>query len=158
MGNIIGRAVGTPGTHSPRESIAEAAQEVEEDEDEEGSSEADDEELEEEDADLAEDLSVLGQLGKGAAAKVFLVRHQPTEQLYAIKVLSKRMMHRKKKGVAHVMKELEILSTCSHPFVISLEASFQTREWLCHLIEYCSGGNFYRLCQRQPEKRLPPPL
>jgi hypothetical protein len=101
-----------------------------------------------------EDLVMLRQIGKGAAAKIFLVRHIATDELYALKVLSKRSMAKKKKGVAHVMKELEILKTCSHPFVVALEASFQTRAWLCHLIEYCPAGNFYRLCQSQPDHRL----
>ena len=52
------------------------------------------------------------------------------------------------------MKELEILSTCSHPFIVGLHASFQTERWLCHLMEYCPRGNFYHMCQAQPEHRL----
>jgi serine/threonine protein kinase/type II secretory pathway pseudopilin PulG len=103
---------------------------------------------------LQNDLVVIEQLDKGAAAKVFLVQHRASQQLFALKVLSKRRMIRKKKGVAHVMKELEILSTCSHPFVVGLHASFQTEQCLCHLMEYCPRGNFYHLCQSQPDHRL----
>ena len=103
---------------------------------------------------LQNDLVVIEQLDKGAAAKVFLVQHRASQQLFALKVLSKRRMIQKKKGVAHVMKELEILSTCSHPFVVGLHASFQTEQCLCHLMEYCPRGNFYHLCQSQPEHRL----
>lgn len=58
------------------------------------------------------------------------------------------------KGIAHVMKELEILTSCTHPFVIDLHSSFQTSKWLCHLMEYCSRGNFYTFVQQQPEKRI----
>jgi serine/threonine protein kinase len=103
---------------------------------------------------LQNDLVVIEQLDKGAAAKVFLVQHCASQQLFALKVLSKRRMIKKKKGVAHVMKELEILSTCSHPFVVGLHASFQTEQCLCHLMEYCPRGNFYHLCQAQPDHRL----
>ena len=132
---------------------------------------------------LQNDLIVIEQLDKGAAAKVYLVQHRASQQLFALKVLSKRRMMKKKKGVAHVMKELEILSTCSHPFVVGLHASFQVRpkalicissfcrlfvfvthhsvqsvtqteQQLCHLMEYCPRGNFYHLCQAQPEHRL----
>ena len=103
---------------------------------------------------LEEELVVIEQLDKGGTAKVYLVQHRSSQQLFALKVLSKRRMMKKRKGVAHVMKELEILSTCSHPFIVGLHASFQTERWLCHLMEYCPRGNFYHMCQAQPEHRL----
>jgi len=75
--------------------------------------------------------------------------------LFAVKALSKRAMLQKKKGVAHVMQELNILRSCAHPFVIKLNASFQTKHWLCHLMEFCPRGHFYSLLQAQDKKRLP---
>lgn len=72
-----------------------------------------------------------------------------------MKALSKRAMLLKKKGVSHVMQELNILCSCAHPFVINLVASFQTKHWLCHLMEFCPRGHFYSLLQSQDKKRLP---
>ena len=78
-----------------------------------------------------------------------------TQELYAVKALSKRAMLQKKKGVAHAMQELNILCNCAHPFVINLVASFQTKHWLCHLMEFCPRGHFYSLLQTREKKRLP---
>ena len=61
----------------------------------------------------------------------------------------------KKKGVAHVMQEFDILRSAAHPFVIKLYASFQSSHHLCHLMEFCPRGHFYSLLQSQPYKRLP---
>jgi hypothetical protein len=101
------------------------------------------------------ELEVVDWLGKGAVGKVYLVRHVVTKELYAVKALSKRAMLQKKKGVAHAMQELTILCSCAHPFVINLVASFQTKHWLCHLMEFCPRGHFYSLLQSREKKRLP---
>ena len=39
--------------------------------------------------------------------------------------------------------------------MIKLNASFQTKHWLCHLMEFCPRGHFYSLLQAQDKKRLP---
>ena len=122
-----------------------------------------DEDEEEEEEDLAaqdgavrtSDLEMVDYLGKGAVGKVYLVRQLSTGKLFAVKALSKRAMLQKKKGVAHVMQELNILRSCAHPFVIKLDASFQTKHWLCHMMEFCPRGHFYSLLQAQDKKRLP---
>ena len=103
----------------------------------------------------AGDLEVVEYLGKGAVGMVYLVRQVSTGKLSAVKALSKRKMLQKKKGVAHVMQELNILRSCAHPFVIKLDASFQTKHWLCHMMEFCPKGHFYSLLQAQDKKRLP---
>ena len=103
----------------------------------------------------AGDLEVVEYLGKGAVGMVYLVRQVSTGKLSAVKALSKRKMLQKKKGVAHVMQELNILRSCAHPFVIKLDASFQTKHWLCHMMEFCPRGHFYSLLQAQDKKRLP---
>eukprot|EP01052_Picozoa_sp_SAG31_P012643 SAG31_NODE_744_length_12415_cov_74.120900_2_plen_1183_part_00 len=101
------------------------------------------------------DLQVVDWLGKGAVGRVYLVRQISSGELYAVKALSKRAMLSKKKGVAHVMQEFDILRSAAHPFVIKLYASFQSVHHLCHLMEFCPRGHFYSLLQSQPYKRLP---
>lgn len=112
-----------------------------------------------------DEIDCVRQLGDGAVGSIWLVRyggadrgsrssHGPSPSLsglYALKLLRKERMIRKGK-VERVMNELQILSTVDHPFVVTLHASFQTPHFLCHMMEYCPGGNLYDLLQAQPHK------
>ncbi|KAA8496839.1 Serine/threonine-protein kinase nrc-2 [Porphyridium purpureum] len=93
-------------------------------------------------------------LGQGAVGKVYLVYLKEHNKLYAMKVLTKEEMI-KKRRVKHVMTEREILATVNHPFIISMYASFQTSTRLCIIMEYAQGGEFFRILQTLPKKRLP---
>lgn len=92
-------------------------------------------------------------LGRGGIGQVFLVRLRDTDKLYAMKVLTKEEMIVRNK-VKRVMTEREILATANHPFIVTMYASFQTSDRLCFVMEYCAGGEFFRVLQRQPKKRL----
>jgi protein-serine/threonine kinase len=84
---------------------------------------------------------------------VFLVRLKGTDQLYAMKVLEKDEMIKKNK-VKRVLTEREVLATADHPFIVTLYYSFQSKDKLFFIMQYCAGGEFYRLIQRQPNKCL----
>lgn len=92
-------------------------------------------------------------LGRGGIGQVFLVRLKDTDKLYAMKVLTKEEMIQRNK-VKRVMTEREILATANHPFIVTMYASFQTADRLCFVMEYCAGGEFFRVLQRQPRRRL----
>lgn len=92
-------------------------------------------------------------LGRGGIGQVFLVRLKDSDKLYAMKVLTKEEMILRNK-VKRVMTEREILATANHPFIVTMYASFQTADRLCFVMEYCAGGEFFRVLQRQPKKRL----
>lgn len=106
----------------------------------------------------------LKRIGKGAIGTVYLARlkleaeGQPVDEskppkIYAIKVVTKDEMVKKNK-VGRVMTEREVLATTSHPFVVKMYASFQTTNKLYYCMEYMAGGEFYRMLQAQPEKRI----
>jgi len=84
---------------------------------------------------------------------VFLVLLKGHNKLYAMKVLTKEEMIQRNK-VKRVMTEREILATVNHPFIVTMYASFQTMDRLCFVMEYCAGGEFFRVLQKQPKKRL----
>jgi len=92
-------------------------------------------------------------LGKGGIGKVYLVLLVGTRKLFAMKVITKEEMIRKNK-VKRVMTEREILATANHPFIVTMYASYQTATRLCLIMEFCEGGEFFRVLQRQPRKRL----
>lgn len=56
--------------------------------------------------------------------------------------------------VKRVLTEREILATADHPFIVTLYYSFQSKHSLVFIMEYCAGGEFYRLIQRQPFRCL----
>lgn len=93
-------------------------------------------------------------LGRGDVGKVYLVRLKNTGKLFAMKVLKKKDMIQRNK-VKRVLTEREILATTDHPFIVSLYASFPSKDRLYFVMEYCAGGEFFRMLERQPGKCLP---
>jgi len=92
-------------------------------------------------------------LGQGSIGKVYLVRLRGTEKYYAMKELTKSDMIARNK-IKRVMTEREILVTAHHPFIVTMYASFQTHNTLSFVMEHCEGGEFFRVLQRQPRRRL----
>eukprot|EP00124_Ichthyophonus_hoferi_P005950 Ihof_evm1s1068 gene=Ihof_evmTU1s1068 len=93
-------------------------------------------------------------LGQGDVGKVYLVTEKSTNRLYAMKVMNKRDMIQRNK-VKRVLTEREILSTARHPFIVTFYMSFQTETQLYFVMEYCAGGEFFRMLQHLPGKCLP---
>ncbi|KAJ2863944.1 serine/threonine protein kinase, AGC [Coemansia aciculifera] len=93
-------------------------------------------------------------LGKGDVGKVYLVRQKDTGKLYAMKVLSKAEMIKRNK-IKRVLAEQEILATANFPFIVTLYHTFQSDERLYFCMDYCIGGEFFRVLQSRPGKCLP---
>ncbi|CAO3588176.1 unnamed protein product [Absidia cylindrospora] len=92
-------------------------------------------------------------LGKGDVGKVYMVKQKNTDKLFAMKVLSKRVMLKRNK-VKRALAEQEILATSNHPFIVTLYHSFQSQDYLYFVMEYCMGGEFFRALQLRPGKCL----
>jgi hypothetical protein len=76
-----------------------------------------------------ESFELLKVIGKGSFGKVLLVRKREGGGLFAMKVLSKQNIV-KRKQVEHTITERRVLSYTRHPFIIALHYAFQvcTRE------------------------------
>mmetsp|Transcript_19434 Transcript_19434/g.21612 ORF Transcript_19434/g.21612 Transcript_19434/m.21612 type:complete len:331 (+) Transcript_19434:305-1297(+) len=70
-----------------------------------------------------------------------------------MKILGKKEMIQRNK-VHRVLTEREILATADHPFIVTLHWSFQSKDRLFFVMDYCAGGEFFRVLQRQPHKCL----
>jgi len=92
-------------------------------------------------------------IGRGGVGRVWLVQLKGTDQRYAMKVMGKADMIARKK-VKRALTEREILSTADHPFIVTLYYSFQSKTKLVFVMQYCAGGEFYRIIQKQPNKCL----
>uniref|UniRef100_A0A8C9X3D6 Serine/threonine-protein kinase sgk-1 n=1 Tax=Sander lucioperca TaxID=283035 RepID=A0A8C9X3D6_SANLU len=102
------------------------------------------------------DFDFLKVIGKGSFGKVLLARHRKNKGYYAVKVLQKQMIV-KRKEQKHVMVERSILlKGLQHPFLVGLHFSFQTRNTLYFVLDYVNGGELFYHLQREgsfPEPR-----
>ncbi|KAI9915654.1 hypothetical protein PsorP6_007042 [Peronosclerospora sorghi] len=99
-----------------------------------------------------DDFTMIQVIGRGSFGKVVLVGHKTTKQLYAMKILSKANIV-KRKQVEHTRTERRVLGCTRHPFIVGLHYAFQTAERLYFVLDYCPGGElFYHLSRM---KKLP---
>ena len=102
-----------------------------------------------------EDFELLKTLGKGSFGRVFLVRRVQKKvlserrtgsnhNLYAMKVLKKSEVKRRRQ-VEHTKTERHIMGTIgqSHPFIVTLQYAFQTKDKLYMVTNYCRGGELF---------------
>ncbi|CAH0486219.1 unnamed protein product [Peronospora farinosa] len=88
------------------------------------------------------DFDLIKVIGKGSIGKVFLVRKKDTHDVYAMKVLRKKNVVRH--GLEeHIRTERLILEEIDHPFIARLRFSFQTKDKLYLVTDYCSGGELF---------------
>lgn len=102
------------------------------------------------------DFDYLKVIGKGSFGKVLLARHRKHGGYYAMKVLQKQMIV-KRKEQRHVMVERNVLlKGLQHPFLVGLHFSFQTANTLYFVLDYVNGGELFYHLQREgsfPEPR-----
>jgi len=98
-----------------------------------------------------EDFEILKLIGKGTFGQVFQVRKRDTKRIYAMKVLSKKVIVQKKE-VAHTLGERNILvrtAMTDSPFIVGLKFSFQTPTDLYLVTDYMSGGELFWHLQKE---------
>ncbi|KAL7271789.1 Serine/threonine-protein kinase [Rhizina undulata] len=98
-----------------------------------------------------EDFQLLRLIGKGTFGQVYQVRKKDTGRIYAMKVLSKKVIVQKKE-VAHTLGERNILvrtATSDSPFIVGLKFSFQTPTDLYLVTDYMSGGELFWHLQKE---------
>ena len=82
-------------------------------------------------------------LGEGGYGKVFLVRHNKTRKIYALKCLSKKKLN---KDNCFYMEERDILKLGNDsPWVIKLHYAFQDFGNLYLVMDFMQGGDLVRL-------------
>lgn len=87
----------------------------------------------------------------GTFGQVYQVRKKDTDRIYAMKVLSKKVIVQKKE-VAHTLGERNILvrtATTDSPFIVGLKFSFQTPTDLYLVTDYMSGGELFWHLQKE---------
>lgn len=102
-----------------------------------------------------DDFEIIRLLGKGEYGKVLLVQKKVTKQLYAMKILKKRLIQEKNQ-VNHTLSERSALERAKHPYIVQLHYAFHNAKNLYMVLEYCPGGEMYfhlNKFRRFPENR-----
>jgi len=98
-----------------------------------------------------EDFKLIKVIGKGNFGKVLLVRMTQTDEIFAMKMLSKKQIIENNE-IEHTMAECRILQRLRHPFLVNLHYAFQTEDKLCLILDFVNGGElFFHL---QQDKRF----
>jgi serine/threonine protein kinase len=71
-----------------------------------------------------------------------LVKHEPAEQFYAVKIIKKERVV-KTKQVKHTISEKQILHALDYPFVVCLEFSLKDNSYLYLGMPFINGGEMF---------------
>lgn len=93
-------------------------------------------------------FDLLKLLGTGAFGKVVLVQNRLSKELYAMKVISKKLL-RKKNNVQYMKSERQILTKVQHPFLVSLKFAFQSETKLFLVMDFLGGGELFLHLRRR---------
>eukprot|EP00939_MAST-03C_sp_MAST-3C-sp1_P003333 g3333.t1 len=96
------------------------------------------------------------QIGYGAVGKVFIVKPVGIKGVtgyFAMKRMKKVDIEKRKK-VTRVLTERHVLKTANHPFICTMYYSFQTKTKLYYIMQFCAGGEFFRMLKFRPKRRL----
>lgn len=90
------------------------------------------------------DFELLKVIGMGAFGKVLQVRNRQTQQVLAMKIISKRLLRKKGESIIeNIQAERNIMMRIRHPFVVSMHCSFQSREKLFIIMDFLAGGELF---------------
>uniref|UniRef100_A0AAY5ES59 Protein kinase domain-containing protein n=1 Tax=Electrophorus electricus TaxID=8005 RepID=A0AAY5ES59_ELEEL len=92
-------------------------------------------------------FQILRAIGKGSFGKVCIVQKKDTKKMYAMKYMNKLKCVQRNE-VRNVFKELQILQTLEHPFLVNFWYSFQDEEDMFMVVDLLLGGDLrYHLQQ-----------
>ncbi|MDP2437960.1 MAG: protein kinase [archaeon] len=103
-----------------------------------------------------DDFTILRCIGKGDVGSVYLVTLTGSDPQahFAMKVLNKVEMQKRNK-IRRVFTEREVLATSQHPLIVQLHYTFQNKENIFFVMDFCAGGQLYHLLKFQPSKQIP---
>ena len=82
-----------------------------------------------------EDFDLLAVLGRGGFGKVMQVRHRMTNEVYAMKILKKSELRRRRQ-IERTHTERTILAAIRHPFIVCLHYAFQNSQKLYMVMDF----------------------
>lgn len=90
------------------------------------------------------EFELIKTVGTGSFGVVLLAKHLEDKSVHAVKILCKNTLV-KMKQVEHTLSEKRILNAVEFPFIVKLQHHFMSDTKLCMVMEYCVGGEIFRL-------------
>ena len=97
------------------------------------------------------DFSILSIIGEGSFGKVFLVKHNKTNEKYAIKRISK-LDKNNQEGKTYFRREIEIMYKIHQQNIVRLFNHFEDNEYCYFVMEYIENGNLFTQPSWQRDK------
>jgi protein-serine/threonine kinase len=82
-------------------------------------------------------------------AHVYLAKRNSDNDLCAIKIINKKETNQRR-----MEAEKAVLLATHNPYIVTLHNSFQTDDYLCFVLKYYPGGEFYQYIKHQPNHCL----
>ena len=98
-------------------------------------------------------------LCRGGYASVVMARHYATRRTCAVKKLDKNKIRNNLQMQERVRRECDIHSRLSHPNIVELYEIFESKDEVCLVLEYLTGGDLFdRIVKngRMPEDQARP--
>jgi tRNA A-37 threonylcarbamoyl transferase component Bud32 len=96
---------------------------------------------------LAEHYELLGTVGRGGMATVYLARDRKHDRRVAVKVLRQELAA--SLGKERFLKEIEIAARLTHPHIVSLHDSGEANGFLFYVMPYVDGESLRALLNRE---------
>jgi len=93
-------------------------------------------------------FKVIEEIGGGSFGTVYKVIQVDTGKIYAMKVLHKKYLKRKKQ-LKYAIAECKIMQELKHPFIIKLHYAFATTEDIYLVLEYCDSGDLEQILEEK---------
>ncbi|KAK0158161.1 hypothetical protein PV328_009199 [Microctonus aethiopoides] len=92
----------------------------------------------------SDDFTLIKVIGRGSFGEVQLVRHNSTQKVYAMKLLSKFEMI-KRSDSAFFWEERDIMAHANSQWIVQLHFAFQDHKYLYMVMDYMPGGDVISL-------------
>ena len=95
---------------------------------------------------LEDRFSIVKEIGRGAFSIVYQVSENKTNQVFALKHLSKKILN--KEDLPAIIREIHIMKQIQHQHIITLYEIFETSDSVSIVLEYIPGELFDRITHR----------
>ena len=104
---------------------------------------------------IIEDLTLIKSVGKGSFGEVFLTSRKGTDQMYAVKKVSKSLVLQEKVK-KYFNNEINILKHVNHPNIIKLYEIKQTLNNFYLVFDLCNGGGLSNCLEKYMKQNKKP--
>ena len=104
---------------------------------------------------IVEDITLIKSVGKGSFGEVFLTSRKGTDQMYAVKKVSKSLVLQEKVK-KYFNNEIYILKQVNHPNIIKLYEIKQTLNNFYLVFDLCNGGGLSNCLEKYMEQNKRP--